>query len=125
MGQKINVLYSVHSLFSEVFFSSSEERWVLGQCSNNAFSINAPRFTAGRGGRLTCVSANNKLYDVQAVLIVAYQYSSFPSKYTPCLHTITTTTCRESDRYSDTNNRTLIRGEISRADNRLYYRNKG
>ena len=50
MGQKIDLLYSVHSLFSEVFFSSSEERWVLGQCSNNAFSINAPRFTAGRGG---------------------------------------------------------------------------
>ena len=52
VGQKIDVLYSVHSLFSEVFFSSSEERWVLGQCSNNAFSINAPRFTAGRGGRV-------------------------------------------------------------------------
>ena len=54
MGQKIKV-YSVHSLFSEVFFSSSEERWVLGQCSNNAFSINAPRFTAGGGGGVnTC-----------------------------------------------------------------------
>ena len=32
---------------------------------------------------------------------------------------------RVSDRYSDTtNNQTLIRGEISRADNRLYYGNE-
>ena len=72
------------------------------------------------------MSAGNKLYDVQAVLFVAYQYPSFPSKYTPYLHTTTTTTSREGDRYSDTtNNRTLIHGEISRADNQLYYRNEG
>ena len=34
--------------------------------------------------------------------------------------------CRVSDRYSDTtNNWTLVRGEISHADNRLYYGNEG
>jgi len=45
----------LHSLFSEVFFSWLGEGWVLGQCSNNAFSISAPRFTAHESeGYHTC-----------------------------------------------------------------------